>query len=349
MRRTCKLIEVKMTDSKVLLHLVQDFFQDYLSSQRALSQNTILAYRDALKLFLSFLAVNTNKQTARLRMDDLQAEQVLAFLDDVEVARHNSTATRNLRLAALRTFFHYLISVDTVRAGQYQKIIAIPLKRSPRSVMGYLETGEVQAILDSIDRNEASGRRDYALLSFFYNTGARVQEVVDLKVASIRFFSPSIATLTGKGSKTRIVPLWPGTVTLLEEHLTERGISQEPEASLFVNARGQPLTRFGVGYILRTRLAAAHSKRPSLALKRVSPHTLRHSTAMHMLQSGVDLTVIQRWLGHVQLSTTHTYVEIDLEMKRKALALCNQPDANADGLRKVIDKNQDVIRWLESL
>jgi site-specific recombinase XerD len=172
-----------MTDSKVLLHLVQDFFQDYLSSQRALSQNTILAYRDALKLFLSFLAVNTNKQTARLRMDDLKAEQVLAFLDDVEVARHNSTATRNLRLAALRTFFHYLISVDTVRAGQYQKIIAIPLKRSPRSVMGYLETGEVQAILDSIDRNEASGRRDYALLSFFYNTGARVQEVVDLKVA----------------------------------------------------------------------------------------------------------------------------------------------------------------------
>jgi len=263
-----------------------------------------------------------------------------------------SWTTLSLRVttvAALRTFFHYLVSEDTARSGQYQKIIAIPLKRSPRSVMGYLETGEVQALLDSIDRNKASGRRDYALFNFFYNTGARVQEVVDLKVASIRFFSPSIATLTGKGSKTRIVPLWPGTATVLQEYLNERGVSRQPEASLFVNARGHPLTRFGVRYILRTRLTAANPKRPSLAAKRVSPHTLRHSTAMHMLQSGVDLTVIQRWLGHVQLSTTHTYVEIDLEMKRKALAMCSQPDPNTEGLRKVIDGNQDVIRWLGSL
>jgi site-specific recombinase XerD len=338
-----------MNDSKVLLQLVQSFFQDYLAGQRGLSPNTILAYRDALKLFLSFLAANTKKPTARLQMVDLHAEHVLAFLDDVERTRHNSTATRNLRLAALRTFFQYLISEDTVRSGQYQKIVAIPLKRAPRPVMGYLETGEVQAILDSIDRGRASGRRDYALVNFLYNTGARVQEVIDLKVGSIRFATPPIATLVGKGSKTRVVPLWPETATLLEDHLKERGVARQPDARLFVNARGQPLTRFGVRYILRTHLANASSTCTVLGQKRVSPHTFRHATAMHLLQSGVDLTVIQRWLGHVQLATTHAYLEIDLEMKRKALLACTPPEGTAASLREIIDANQDVIRWLESL
>src|SRR5450432_4689101 len=338
-----------MNDSKALLQLVQSFFQDYLAGQRALSPNTILAYRDALKLFLSFLAANTKKPTARLQMADLHAEHVLAFLDDVERTRHNSTATRNLRLAALRTFFQYLISEDTVRSGQYQKIVAIPLKRAPRPVMGYLETGEVQAILDSIDRGRAAGRRDYALFNFLYNTGARVQEVIDLKVGSIRFAAPAIATLVGKGSKTRVVPLWPATATLLDDHLKERGVARQTDARLFVNARGQPLTRFGIRYILRTRLATASSKCTALAQKRVSPHTFRHATAMHLLQSGVDLTVIQRWLGHVQLATTHAYVEIDLEMKRKALSACAPPEGTTDSLRKIVDANQDVIRWLESL
>lgn len=216
-------------------------------------------------------------------------------------------------------------------------------------MMGYLDVPEVQAILDSIDRNRLSGRRDYAMLSFLYNTGARVQEAIDAKVRTVRFSSPPIVTITGKGSKTRIVPLWQSTATVLLEHIRERGVDKQPDATLFVNARGQPLTRFGVRHILRKCLRAAELTLGSIAGKRVSPHTVRHSTAMHLLQSGVDLTVIQRWLGHVQLATTHGYVEIDLEMKRKALAACAPPGEPADGLQRVTDSNRDVIRWLESL
>jgi site-specific recombinase XerD len=338
-----------MTEPKALLPLVQGFFQEYLAGQRGVSNNTILAYRDALKLFLSFLAGSTGKQAARLQMEDLQAEQVLAFLDDTEQKRKNRTATRNLRLTALRTFFHYLISEDTIHSGQYQRIVAIPLKRAPRSVMGYLDVPEVQAILDSIDRTGLSGRRDYAMFSFLYNTGARVQEAIDVKVEALRFTSPPIVTITGKGAKTRIVPLWQSTATLLLEHVKERGVDKQPDARLFVNARGMPLTRFGIRHILRKRLAAAQGKCVTIAGKRVSPHTVRHSTAMHLLQSGVDLTVIQRWLGHVQLATTHGYVEIDLEMKRKALAACTPPGEPAGGLQRIMASNQDVIRWLDSL
>jgi site-specific recombinase XerD len=294
-----------MSKTPMLLSYVQAFFQEYLAGQRGLSRNTILAYRDALKLFLAFLATSLKKQAACLQLEDLQAEQVLAFLEYTEQKRENRTATRNLRLTALRTFFHYLISEDTLHAGQYQKTVAIPLKRAPRSVMGYLEVPEVQAILDSMDRHSRAGRRDYALFNFLYNTGARVQEAVDVTVGALRFSAPPIVTLTGKGSKTRVVPLWSSTATLLAEHVKERGVDQQPHARLFVNARGEPLTRFGIRHIVRKRLAAAQPACASLVGKSVSPHTIRHSTAMHLLQSGVDLTVIQRWLGHVQLATTH--------------------------------------------
>lgn len=338
-----------MSEPKTVLSLVQAFFQDYLAGQRGLSPNTILAYRDALKLFLAFLARSSGKPTAQLRLEDLKAERVLAFLEHVEQKRNNCTATRNLRLAALRTFFQYMISEDTVRSGQYQKIVAIPVKRNPRPVMGYLDIAEVQAILDSIDRSSAAGSRDYALFTFLYNTGARVQEAVDATVGAVRFSTPPIVTLTGKGSKSRIVPLWQTTATTLLGHLKQRGIEKQHDAHLFVNARGQPLTRFGVRHILRTRIASVATKRISLAGRRISPHSFRHSTAMHLLQSGVDLTVIQRWLGHVQLATTHAYVEIDLEMKRKALAACTPPVDADTGLRKILDRNRDVITWLERL
>lgn len=338
-----------MSETKALLSLVQAFFQDYLAGQRGLSPNTILAYRDALKLFLAFLAGSSGKPAAQLRLEDLKAERVLAFLEEVEQKRKNCIATRNLRLAALRTFFQFMIAEDTIRSGQYQKIVAIPLKRSPRPVMGYLEIGEVQAIMNSIDRDSSAGSRDYALVNFLYNTGARVQEAVDVTVGAIRFTAPPIVTLTGKGSKSRIVPLWQTTATILLDHLKARGIEKQLGAHLFVNARGQPLTRFGVGHILRTRIGSAATKCASLAGKRISPHTFRHSTAMHLLQAGVDLTVIQRWLGHVQLATTHTYVEIDLEMKRKALAICTPPINGDNGLERVLNKNRDVIGWLEQM
>jgi len=337
-----------MKDSKHLLQHVQDFFIDHLRAHRGLSPHTITSYRDTLKLFLIYVAKRMDKQSTQLLLDDLQAEKVLSFLDDVESARKNSVMTRNIRLAALRTFFRYLASQDPLRAGQYQRVVAIPLKRGSRPAIEYLEINEVKAILETIDRKTTEGRRDYALISFLYNTGSRVQEVADLRVENLRLATPPIAIITGKGRKTRHVPLWAETASLLQVQINERGIIEKPQAHLFVNARGEPLSRFGIRYIIRSRVKAASQQCVSLQSKRISPHTFRHSTAMHLLQSGVDLAVIKSWLGHVNLATTHGYVEIDLEMKRKALSACNPP-GNSEQLHQIIDQHKDVIRWLESL
>lgn len=337
-----------MNNAKQLLHYVQSYFHDYLLAHRSLSPNTVLAYRDSLKLLFSFACSRSHKSPARLELNDLQVDSALAFLDDVEIAQGNSVVTRNQRLAALRSFFNYLIAQDTQRAGQYQKVVLIPVKRGPRPLITYLEVHEVKAILVAIDLKSPSARRDYTLLSFLYNTGARVQEVVDLKLGSLHLDPPLMATLTGKGRKTRQVPLWPDTAGLLKEHLAERGVHEDPQSHIFVNARGTPLTRFGIHHILRTRVKAAIPKCQSLRNKRISPHTFRHTTAMHLLQSGVDLTVIQSWLGHVQLATTHAYVEIDMDMKRKALSACT-PVGHAEDLQFVLRQNRDVISWLESL
>jgi integrase/recombinase XerD len=337
-----------MNESKQLTHYVQKFFQDYLKAHRGLSSNTILAYRDAIKLFLAFLSGHTRSHITDLSIDDLNAENALAFLSDVEKTRQCTVTTRNLRLSALRTFFEYLVTQDTLHAGQYQRVIAIPLKQSSHRMMGYLEVKEVKAVIDCIDRKGVSGRRDYALLNFLYNTGARVQEACDLRIENVHFEPPPLVTITGKGRKTRQVPLWPETATLLKSYIEERGSSKNPLQAVFLNARGQSLTRFGIRYIIRSKIVAAADNCPSLAKKKVGPHTFRHTTAMHLLQSGVDLTVIKNWLGHVNLDTTHAYVEIDLEMKRKALSSC-APACKIGNLQHLIKQNNDIICWLESL
>lgn len=337
-----------MNKSQLLMHYVQKFFQDYLKALRGLSSNTIFAYRDAIKLFLAFLSKHTRSRTTKLSIDDLSPENVLAFLIHIEKARQCSVTTRNLRLSALRTFFEYLATQDTLHASQYQRVISIPLKQSSHRMMGYLEIAEVRALIDCIDRKEASGRRDYALINFLYNTGARVQEACDLCIEHVHFESPPLVIITGKGSKTRQVPLWPETAALLKSYIAERGHSRGCLNNVFINSRGYPLTRFGVRYIIQSRIAAAAKHCPGLAKKKVGPHTLRHTTAMHLLQSGVDLTVIKNWLGHVNLDTTHAYMEIDLEIKRKALSTCS-PACKIGNLQHLIKRNNDIIVWLESL
>ncbi len=337
-----------MPATKHLLEYVQAFFQDYLAAQRGMSANTIMAYRDALKLLLSFVCRRLSKSATKLELQSLQADIVLAFLDDLEKNRHNGLITRNHRLAALRTFFRYLVAEDPLHAGQYQRIVAIPLKRQPQSELVYLDVREFRAVLDAIDRNQAAGRRDFTLLSFLYNTGARVQEVCDLRVKDVRLVAPPLASLTGKGNKTRSVPLWPETAALLLAYIGERAVKDNPDAWFFVNARGNQLSRFGIRHILRTRVESAASRCPSLQGKPISPHTIRHTTAMHLLQSGVDLAVIKSWLGHVNFATTQAYVEIDMEMKRKALSSC-QPAESAKKLDRVLDQRRDVIKWLSSL
>jgi len=337
-----------MKEISKLLHHVQKYFQDYLRVQRGVSAHTIYAYRDALKLFLSFLAKSKNRHVTKLSSDDLNAEAVLAFLIHLEGERGNKTVTRNLRLSALRTFFRYLASQDTLRAGQHQRVISLPIKQTSRGTMPYLEIQEVKTILSLIGQDSASDRRDYVLLSFLYNTGARVQEVCDLRVEDVHFGPPPVVVITGKRRKTRIVPLWQETVTLLKSYLDERGIADKAGEKIFVSARRVPLTRFGVRYIVQRRASAAISQCPDLAHKKIGPHTLRHTTAMHLLQSGVELTLIKSWLGHVKLATTHAYIEIDLAMKRKALSLYS-PASDQNRLRRILKQNDNLIEWLNEL
>jgi len=332
-----------MKEADRLLEYVQKFFQEYLRAHRGMSPNTVSAYRDALKLFMCFLTKYTGRPAAKLCLDHLNPDAVLAFLADIEETRNVSAATRNLRLSALRTFFGYLVTQDTLRTGQYQRVIAIPLKQSTRPLMCYLEVDEVKAILASIDSMTARGRRDYILIALLYNTGARVQEICDLKGEDVLGSPPSVV-VTGKGKKTRQVPLWIDTAQILVTYARSRG----PNERIFLNARGRPLTRFGVNHIIATRTKMAVKTCPSLATKKVTPHTFRHTTAMHLLQSGVEPTVIKSWLGHVNLATTHAYVEIDLKMKREALERCT-PVTDRNGLSELIHRKTDVISWLNSL
>jgi site-specific recombinase XerD len=337
-----------MKQENKLMPLVQSFFQEYLAVHRGLSQNTIMAYRDALKIFFAFESSRQSKSAVKLTLDDLNAETVLSFLNQIENERNNSIVTRNLRLAALRTFCLYLTTKDTLRVGEYQKIIALPIKRTPRKVVNYLAVDEVKSILGSIDRKDLSGQRDYVLLNLLYNTGARVQEICDLKVSSIAFGHIPIVTIVGKGKKTRHIPIWPETAKLLQNYLNVKQISEQPNAYLFMNLQGKPLGRFGVRYIINQRCQSAEVHCPNLKNKNIGPHTFRHTIAMHFLQAGIDLSIIKSWLGHVSLATTHGYVEIDMEMKRKALKSC-VPASTSQSLKKLLDKNKDVLTWLGSL
>ena len=331
-----------MKDTDHLLQYVQKFFQEYLRIHRGMSPNTVFAYRDAIKLFMLFLTTSTGRKATKLTLDHLHADAVLAFLGDIE-AKGNSATTRNLRLSALRTFFGYLVTQDPLRVGQYQKVIAIPFKQASQPLMDYLTVDEVKAIFQTIEETTPKNRRDYALISPLYNTGARVQEICDLRGEDIVAAPPSVI-VTGKGRKTRQIPLWAETATILKAYLKERDLRER----VFLNARGLPLTRFGVHHIINVRIKAAATICPQLATKNVSPHTFRHTTAMHLLQSGVELTVIKSWLGHVNIATTHGYIEIDLEMKKQALANCATVNDNRK-LDELVSKNSDLISWLSSL
>ena len=321
---------------------------DHLAVHRGVSENTIKAYRDVIKLFLRHVAGAGAKKVTSIEPHDLTVEVVLEFLKEIESCRKNSAVTRNHRLAALRTLFSYLATQDPIHLGRYQKIMLVPFKRAPKPMMGYLEVDEVKAVLNAVDRLTQKGRRDYALLYLLYNTGARVQEVCDLTVGSLRLLSPPLVTIHGKGKKVRQVPLWPETKTVLNGYLSENNLQENENSILFSNHRGDPIGRFGVRYIVRkyVRVAAASGCK-KIGSKKVGPHTFRHSTAMHLLQSGVDLTVIRSWLGHVDISTTHGYVEVDMDMKRRALEKCRP--GNRGSLGKFLKKNEDVIGWLESL
>ncbi len=266
--------------------LVQDFFCKRLQNQQNVSAHTVAAYRDTFRLLLAFLKQRRRTSPAQLSLDDIDAPTVLAFLDDLEVRRGNSVRTRNARLAAIRAFFDYVSARDPTTLPLTQRVLAIPRKRFDRPLLGYLTRAEIEAVLDAPDRDAWSGRRDRALFTVMYNTGARVSEAIGLHREDVQFGPTASARIHGKGRKDRCVPLWKATAALLAEWLKE--IAPGEGADLFPNRRGLPLSRSGVEDRLHWAVSAAADRCPSLKGKNVSPHTLRHTTAMHLLQAGVD-------------------------------------------------------------
>jgi site-specific recombinase XerD len=331
-----------------LAPFVRSFFEDHLSCRRNVSSNTVQSYRDALKLFFQFTAQKLKKSAAMVLVEDIQETLILGFLEHLEGERGNSIQTRNHRLGTLQRLCEYIALREPRLVDHCRRIVTIPRKRGAlKPEIQYLEKEEVNAILQAAAENKSSGGRDHALLLFMYNTGARVQEVADTRVAWLALVPPYKVELLGKGRKWRTCPLWESTVGHLRHLAERRAIASGQEDYLFVNRQGGPLSRSGIADIVSRHAAQAASTTPSLRGRRVTPHTLRHTTAMHLLQSGVEVNVIRSWLGHVSIATTNCYIEIDLAMKRKALEAC-EVGAGESPQPSWVAK-PDILAWLESL
>lgn len=328
-----------------LHHLLHTFFHGWLVEQRNASRHTVISYRDAWRLFLRYVAARKRRPVAKLQLSDLTATEVLAFLKDCEEQRKASIGTRNCRLAAVRSFFAFLTDREPLAAGQCAEVLRIPMKRARQRELCYLEEHEVAAILAQPDRSTLEGQRDHTLLAFLYNTGARIQEALDLCPGFLRLESPAQVRLVGKGRKERLCPLWPETVALLRALLQRT--PRQPDQRIFVNRYGEPLGASGVRFKLSQYVNHARKKIPSLTAKHVSPHTFRHTAAVHLVAAGVDVTVIRSWLGHAHLDTTNHYARATVETKRKALEKI--AGSCRPGKAPPWKRDTELMAWLDSL
>ena len=299
-----------------LLKLVESYFNDHLQRVRGASPHTIRAYGHALRLFFLFVASQVRRPVSKLHLDDIVVDRVLAFLTHVEAERGNTPATRNCRLAAIRGFAEHLLRHDLSRAEQYQRILAVRAKRAPVRPAEYLEPEQVRLLLAQTDRRGSSGLRDHALLLFLYNTGARISEALGVTPADLHLAAPRHVRLHGKGSKERLTPLWAETAAALSRLISSADAGAGP---VFRNARGAPLSRDGAAYVLAKYVALASRALPALKRRKITPHVLRHSCAVALLQAGVDITVIRDYLGHASVATTGRYVSTNMKMKRDVL------------------------------
>lgn len=327
-----------------LPQLLHAFFYDRLVEQRNVSAHTVRSYRDTWRLFLKFAAIYHKRSVAQLGLTDLGAAEVSAFLLSCEQDRKVTIGTRNCRLAALHSFFYFVAECEPSAAAQCADVLHIPTKRAPKPAVDYLEANEIEAILAQPDRTSLQGQRDHALLSFLYNTGARIQEALDVCPDAIRFDSPGCVRLFGKGRKERICPLWPETTALLEALLQRQ--PRPNDAPVFVNRYGVPLGASGVRFKLNQYVHAASQRVPTLSGKDISPHSFRHATAVHLVAAGVDITVIRSWLGHASLDTTNHYAQANLETKRLAL---EQLEPSRPKKPPSWQRDTSVLAWLDSL
>ena len=328
------------------------FFQQYLPVLRGMSHHTIQSYRDGMILFLHFAAKDCGRRVEALELADITADRVGRFLSFLEIERKNAIPTRNARLAAMHTFARFLIAENPDHMAALQQVLGIPFKRGARAApIEYLERPEIEALLAGIDRRTPTGQRDYAMFSLMFNTGARVQEILNLRVRDVRLEPPCQVRLAGKGNKVRLCPIWPRTARLLKELIRKQYDGQEGSADqpVFLNGRGASLTRFGVRYLLQKHITATMNVAPTLAGKRIHPHSLRHTTAIHLLKAGVDFATISQWLGHASLNTTMRYARADIDLKRQALSQLF-PDVLAPPKGGAfVFRGEDVTGWLRRL
>jgi integrase/recombinase XerD len=331
-----------------LFSLVESFFIEYLPRQRGASAHTIRAYRDSLKLLFKFIAQRAGRGISSLTLEDLDADAIAAFLDHIEANRSNAATTRNCRRAAVRSFFKHLLRNDLARSLQYTRVLAIPSKKTQQRPATYLEADDVRAIIAKPDRRTYDGWRDYTLLLFLYNCGARVAEVLAVEWADLQFVPPRQVRLRGKGRKERLLPLWRETADAL--HRLRGMVTSAGQQHVFVNCHGHPLTRDGVAYILHKHASAVAAKeRPTLGHKRITPHVLRHSCAVALLQSGTDITVIRDYLGHASVATTARYIATNLQMKRDAMETFWQHAGIEPAEAKPWKPKPDLLAFLQSL
>ncbi len=341
-----------MTDigPNALSHCIVRFFQEYLPTLRGMSAHTIRSYRDALILYMRFVAAHRQRPIEQLNFDDLTAVEVGHFLAALEEQRGNTIATRNARLAALHTFARFAVGEYPEGMVELQRILAIPFKRGPRRPpVEYLEENEVEAILKLPQGASAAERRDQALFALMFNTGARVQEVIDLTVGDIRLDPPYQVRLHGKGGKVRNCPIWARTAERLRKLIEHKSTLVDSDSPLFTNRRGTKLSRFGVRYLLNKRVEACAEAIPTLRNKRIHPHSLRHTTAIHLLKAGVDFATISQWLGHASLTTTMEYARADIDTKRQALSQVFPDVMPMPKVGHVAPEQINIVNWMRRL
>jgi integrase/recombinase XerD len=324
-----------MLDHSPIGYWVRRFLLEYLPHERGLSKNTQQGYRDAFRLLLPFVSSQSKVAVDRLTIDAISPQVIQAFLRHLESDRASRTVTRNQRLATIHAFARFVGERCPEHVSWCGHVRLVPFKRHDKGTVPYLEKAEIDALLAAPDRKTEQGRRDYAVLLFLYNSGARASEAVAVTKESLQFDSTGVGSvkLNGKGRKVRFCPLWKSTMKELESLIH----GQSEIDNVFRNRYGDPLTRFGVHALVERHARSAAQQVPSLAKKRVSPHTIRHTTATHLLRAGVDINTIRAWLGHVSLETTNIYAETDLSMKAKALAACDIGTG----------RNRLISRWRE--
>ncbi len=335
-----------MSAQPTLGSLLHAFFENHLRCQKGVQPTSVRSYRDALRLFLQFVAAEKRCKLTRLGLADLTGDRVLQFLNHLETERGNAVASRNQRLAALRSFFDYLAERLPERLAEAQRVAGVPIKRTPPPRTHFLERDEIETLFQHLPVDDPWALRDRTLLLFLYNTGARVQEVAELRVGHLELGAKPRVHLHGKGDKWRICPLWQQSAALLKELLATG--QDHPEAPVFVSRTGQALTRFGIYKIVRRHTGpdsgVAHDSP-------ISPHSFRHAAAVHLLEAGVEINVVRAWLGHVSLETTNRYAEITLRMKAQALEACEPPTNPSAALpRKPMWRDdRALLEWLKSL